>query len=154
MAINKAILLGNVGKEPDVRRLDSGSNVATFTLATTDRAFTKKDGTTIPERTEWHNIVAFGEGLVKTISMYVHKGTKLYIEGAIHNRTFDKKDGSKGYTSEIIIDKMELLGAPRQVQDDQPQQAAAPNAPAVPDYYTKPADQIDFNQPQKDDLPF
>ena len=86
MSVNKVILIGNVGKDPDVRYLDSGVAVATFSLATTDRAYTLANGTQVPERTEWHNIVLW-RGLAQTAEKYVRKGDKLYIEGkseAVH----------------------------------------------------------------------
>ena len=82
MSVNKAYLLGNVGKDPDVRANDNGK-WATFTLATTDRAYTTKSGTQVPERTEWHNIVVSHPGLVGVVEQYVRKGTKLFIEGKI-----------------------------------------------------------------------
>ena len=78
MSLNKVQLIGNVGKDPEVRYLDSGVAVATFPLATTDRAYTLANGTQVPERTEWHNIVLW-RGLAETVEKYVHKGDKLYI---------------------------------------------------------------------------
>ena len=85
MSLNKVQLIGNVGKDPDVRYLDNGVAVATFPLATTDRAYTLANGTQVPERTEWHNIVLW-RGLAETAEKYVHKGDKLYIEGKIPSR--------------------------------------------------------------------
>lgn len=82
MSLNKVQLIGNVGKDPDVRYLDNGVAVATFSLATTDRAYTLANGTQVPERTEWHNIVLW-RGLAQTAEKYVRKGDKLYIEGKI-----------------------------------------------------------------------
>ena len=84
MSVNKVILIGNVGKDPDVRYLDSGVAVATFSLATTDRAYTLANGTQVPERTEWHNIVLW-RGLAQTAEKYVRKGDRLYIEGKIRS---------------------------------------------------------------------
>ena len=86
MSLNKVQLIGNVGKDPEVRYLDSGVAVATFTLATTDRAYTLANGTQVPERTEWHNIVLW-RGLAETAEKYVHKGDKLYIEGKFIKET-------------------------------------------------------------------
>ena len=122
MSVNKVILLGNVGKEPDVRHPAQGQTVATFSLATSDRAYTNAAGATVPERTEWHNIVAWGKQ-AETIEKYVHKGTKLYIEGKLRTRTWEDKNAIKRYVTEIYIDTFELLGTkPSTV--DQPAPAA------------------------------
>ena len=94
MSVNKVILIGNVGKDPDVRYLDTGIAVATFSLATTDRAYTLQNGTQVPERTEWHNIVLW-RGLAQTAEKYVRKGDKLYIEGKIRSRSYDDQNGIK-----------------------------------------------------------
>ena len=110
MSVNKVILLGNVGKEPDVRHPAQGQTVATFSLATSDRAYTNAAGTTVPERTEWHNIVAWGKQ-AETIEKYVHKGTKLYIEGKLRTRTWEDKNAIKRYVTEIYVDSFELLGS-------------------------------------------
>ena len=123
MSLNKVQLIGNVGKEPEVRYLDSGVAVATFSLATTDRAYTLPNGTQVPERTEWHNIVLW-RGLAETAETYVHKGDKLYIEGKIRSRSYDDQNGVKRYVVEIFGDNMEML-TPRTVQASAPQQAAA-----------------------------
>ena len=108
MSVNKVILLGNVGKDPEVRYLDTGIAVATFPLATTDRAYTLANGTQVPERTEWHNLVLW-RGLAETAEKYVHKGDKLYIEGKIRSRSYDDQTGAKRYITEIFVDNMEML---------------------------------------------
>lgn len=125
MSLNKVQLIGNVGKDPDVRYLDSGVAVATFPLATTDRAYTLANGTQVPERTEWHNIVLW-RGLAETAEKYVRKGDKLYIEGKIRTRSYDDQNGIKRYVVEIFGDNMEML-TPRAVQQPvgQVQQPAA-----------------------------
>ena len=114
MSLNKVQLIGNVGKDPDVRYLDNGVAVATFPLATTDRAYTLANGTQVPERTEWHNIVLW-RGLAETAEKYVHKGDKLYIEGKIRSRSNDDQNGIKRYIVEIFADNMEML-TPRTTQ--------------------------------------
>ena len=126
MSLNKVQLIGNVGKDPDVRYLDSGVAVATFTLATTDRAYTLANGTRVPERTEWHNIVLW-RGLAEVAEKYVRKGDKLYIEGKIRSRSYDDQNGIKRYIVEIFGDNMEMLS-------QRPAQSAAPSAaqPAQP----------------------
>ena len=113
MSLNKVQLIGNVGKDPDVRYLDSGIAVATFPLATTERGYTLANGTQVPERTEWHNIVLW-RGLAETAEKYVHKGDKLYIEGKIRSRSYDDQNGIKRYVVEIFGDNMEML-TPRSV---------------------------------------
>ncbi len=114
MSLNKVQLIGNVGKDPDVRYLDSGVAVATFPLATTDRGYTLANGTQVPERTEWHNIVLW-RGLAETAEKYVRKGDKLYIEGKIRSRSYDDQNGVKRYVVEIFGDNMEMLSSPRPV---------------------------------------
>ena len=96
MSVNKVILIGNVGKDPEVRYLDTGIAVASFPLATTDRAYTLSNGTQVPERTEWHNLVLW-RGLAETAEKYVHKGDKLYVEGKIRTRSYDDQNGAKRY---------------------------------------------------------
>ena len=108
MSVNKVILIGNVGKDPDVRYLDSGVAVATFSLATTERGYTLQNGTQVPDRTEWHNIVLW-RGLAQTAEKYVHKGDKLYIEGKIRSRSYDDQNGVKRTIVEIFADNMEML---------------------------------------------
>ena len=101
MSVNKVILIGNVGKDPEVRYLDTGIAVASFPLATTDRAYTLSNGTQVPERTEWHNLVLW-RGLAETAEKYVHKGDKLYVEGKIRTRSYDDQNGAKRYVTEIF----------------------------------------------------
>ena len=132
MSVNKVILIGNVGKEPEVRYLDSGVAVATFSLATTERGYTLQNGTQVPDRTEWHNIVLW-RGLAQTAEKYVHKGDKLYIEGKIKSRSYDDQNGIKRTIVEIFADNMEMLtprGAaqPQMAAPAQPQQAQQPVA--------------------------
>ena len=141
MSVNKVILIGNVGKEPEVRYLDSGVAVATFSLATTERGYTLQNGTQVPDRTEWHNIVLW-RGLAQTAEKYVHKGDKLYIEGKIKSRSYDDQNGIKRTIVEIFADNMEML-TPRGAA--QPQMAA----PAQ----SQPAQQAVAGNPS-DDLPF
>lgn len=149
MSINKVILLGNVGKDPEVRYLDSGVAVATFPLATSDRAYTLANGTQVPERTEWHNIVLW-RGLAETAEKYVHKGDKLYIEGKIRTRSYDDQSGIKRYVTEIFADNMEMLTPKTAVPASQPSQGAA--QPAVQQPAQTQAMPAQDNP--ADDLPF
>lgn len=110
MSVNKAILLGNVGQDPTIKTTDSGIKVATLNIATTDRGYTLANGTQIPERTEWHNVVLW-KGLAEIVEKYVHKGDKLYVEGKIKTRSYDDNNGIKRYITEIFADSVELLGS-------------------------------------------
>jgi single-strand DNA-binding protein len=107
MSVNKVILVGNVGKDPEVRHLDSGVAVANFPLATSE-SYTAKNGDRVTT-TEWHNIVLW-RGLAEVAEKYVTKGRQLYIEGRIRTRSYDDKEGNKRYTTEIYGDVMQMLG--------------------------------------------
>ena len=111
MSVNKVILIGNVGKDPEIRYVEKDVAVANFTLATTERGYTSASGQTIPERTEWHNIVAW-RGLAKVAEGYIRKGTPIYVEGKLRTRTWvdEKNGGVTRYTTEIFADNIELLG--------------------------------------------
>ena len=109
MSVNKVILIGNVGKDPDVRYLENNVCVANFTLATTERGYTTQSGIQIPDKTEWHNIVVW-RGLAEIAEKYVRKGTQLYIEGKIRTRSWEDQNKIRRYTTEIYVDNMELLG--------------------------------------------
>ena len=145
MSVNKVILIGNVGKDPDVRYLDSGVAVANFTLATSDKVYTLANGTQVPERTEWHNIVLW-RGLAEVAEKYVHKGDKLYIEGKIRTRSYDDPSGAKRYITEIFADSMEMLTPKGCNQSYAPQQAQPQSAPVQ----SQPVPQDNST----DDLPF
>jgi len=107
MSINKAILVGNVGKDPEVRYLEGGASVASFSLATTE-VYKNKNGEKVSQ-TEWHNIVAWRH-LADLAEKYINKGKQLYIEGRITNRSWEDKDGVKRYTTEIVANTIQLLG--------------------------------------------
>lgn len=128
MSVNKAILIGNVGRDPEIKYFDNDRAVANFSLATTERGFRAANGTEVPERTEWHNISCWG-GLAKVVEQYVKKGDPLYIEGKIRTRSYDDKNGVKKYVTEINVDNLEMLGrrssggsqpAPTQQQSSNP----------------------------------
>lgn len=115
MAVNKVILVGNVGKDPETRYLDENTPVCKFPLATSE-VYRNRDGEKI-EQTEWHNIVLW-RGVAKVAEQYVKKGAQLYIEGRIRSRSYDDKDGIKRYITEIVGDNMQMLGR-RQDSDQQ-----------------------------------
>ncbi|UCG60540.1 MAG: single-stranded DNA-binding protein [Candidatus Zixiibacteriota bacterium] len=107
MSVNKAILLGNLGKDPELRYTPSGKAVATFPLATTER-WTGQDGQK-SESTTWHNIVAWGRQ-AEVIKEYLAKGRQVYVEGRIVNRSYDDKDGNKRYVSEVVVQNFQFIG--------------------------------------------
>ena len=164
MSVNKVILVGNVGKDPEIRYFENDRAVANFPVATTERGFTTSSGQQVPERTEWHNVVIWG-GLAKVAENYVRKGTQLYIEGKLRTRSWDDKDGNKRYTTEVYVDNLQLLGrksdnpgsgqaqgsgAPAQPQNQQPI-TAPPQAPASTNMGN---DDILGESSEQDDLPF
>ena len=146
MSINKVILLGNVGRDPEVKYLDQNMCVANVALATSERARTLPNGTQVPERTEWHNLV-FWRSLAQTVEKYVHKGDKLYVEGTIRTRNYDDQNGVKRYVTEIYVDTMEML-TPR----------GAANAPSEPKLAVQPQSQPNpvagADAADNSDLPF
>ena len=107
MSVNKVILLGNVGRDPEVRYVESRP-VASFPLATTDRAYTTREGAQIPERTEWHNIVMWGRD-AETAEKYIRKGSRLYIEGKLRTRVWEDRNTLKHNITEIYVESFELL---------------------------------------------
>ena len=108
MSLNKVMLIGNVGVEPEVKYVDRGVAVAQVRLATTERGYTLENGTQVPDRTEWHNVVLWRKQ-AELVEKYVHKGDKLYVEGKIHTRSYDDKNGVKRYGVEIWAEAIELL---------------------------------------------
>ncbi len=124
--MNKVMLIGNVGVDPDVRYVDKGVAVASLRLATTERGYTLPNGTSVPDRTEWHNIVLWKQ-LAETVERYVRKGDKLFIEGKLHTRSYDDRSGQKRYVVEIWADAMEML-SPRRAETPN-EGAAQPSNP-------------------------
>ena len=113
MSINKVILVGNLGKDPELRYTPSGSTVCIFSLATTEK-FKGKAGEA-REQTEWHNIVAWN-GLAEICGEYLHKGKQVYVEGKLQTRSYEDRNGVKRYKAEIVISQMQMLG--NKVSDD------------------------------------
>ena len=110
MSLNRVLLIGNVGRDPDVRYFDSGAAVASFTLATSERGYRLANGTEVPERTEWHNIVVRRD-LVPFVEKWVRKGSSLFVEGKIRTRSYDDQAGVKRYVTEIHADKLEFYSS-------------------------------------------
>ena len=101
-------MIGNVGKDPDVRYYEQDQAVAQLPLATTERGYTLQNGTQVPDHTDWHSLV-FYRGLAKVVEQYVHKGDKLYVEGRIRYRSYDDQKGQRRYVTEILVENMEML---------------------------------------------
>jgi single-strand DNA-binding protein len=135
--VNRAILVGNLGKDPDLRFTPNGQPVASFTLATNQK-WKDKNGQP-QERTDWHNIVVFGRQ-AEICKEYLRKGSSVYLEGRIQNRSYEDKDGIKKYRSEIIVSQMQMLGKATAAPADMEESAEA---------------ELETPQPaQDDDLPF
>ncbi|MDY6801962.1 MAG: single-stranded DNA-binding protein [Bacteroidota bacterium] len=138
MGVNKVILVGNVGKDPDVRHLDSGVTVASFPLATSE-TYRNKESQKVTN-TEWHNIVVW-RGLAEVVEKYVKKGDPLYLEGKIRTRSYDDKDGNKKYITEIITDNMQMLGSKQSNENASSEEK-------------QPETDIETPLQEEDDLPF
>ena len=139
--VNKVILVGNLGKEPEVRYLDSGVAVANFTLATTEN-YKNKQGERVSQ-TEWHNIVLW-RGLAEVAENWLKKGSSIYVEGKIRNRKWEDKEGVTRYTTEILGDNMTMLGGNRSTE------GATENKENVKKDSESPNSKVD----ESDDLPF
>ncbi len=103
-SVNKVILIGNLGRDPQVRRMNSGEAVVNFSVATTESWRDKGSGER-KDRTEWHNVVIFNENLAKIAEQYLKKGSKVYVEGQLQTRKWTDKDGSEKYTTEIVLQR-------------------------------------------------
>lgn len=117
--MNKVMLIGNVGKDPEVKYVDRGLCVATLWLATTERGYKTATGGEVPERTTWHYVV-FWRSLAEIVERYVHKGDKLYVEGEIYYRTIEEKNGTSRRQVEIVANTMEML-TPKKDKEAAPQ---------------------------------
>ena len=169
MSVNKVILIGNVGKDPDVRYLENNVRVANFPLATTERGYTMSNGTQVPDRTEWHTIVVW-RGLAEVAEKYVRKGARVYIEGKIKSRTYEDKMGNRRYITEIYAEDMQILTRPQNQEGQQQNQYSANQystqtttpvaqpvvAPQIVEQPTEPVSQTFVGAPTSmdDDLPF
>ena len=130
MSVNKAILLGNLGRDPELRYTPSGKAVASFSLATSER-WTSQDGQK-QESTTWHNIVVWGK-LAEVMKEYLHKGSQVYIEGRIANRSYDDKDGNKKYVSEVVVQNFSFVGGTSDSHSESaPASETASAPPAAP----------------------
>ena len=141
--INKVILVGNLGKDPEVRHLEGGISVANFTLATNEY-YKDKQGTRV-ERTEWHNIAAW-RGLAEMAEKYLKKGQQVYVEGKIRTRQYQDKENQTRYITEIIADEITMLGGRPQGADGQASANGTTAAVEAPQTFRQ--------EPELDQLPF
>jgi len=144
--IHKVILMGNAGKDPEIRRMDNNLVFARFTLATDERW--SKDGN-VTEHTEWHNIIMW-RGLAEKAEKFVRKGTMVYVEGRLRSRSYDDKDGIKRYVTEILADVM----VPVEFKSDGGQSIPLPPAPQSVSTEQPPVVTNDLDSAPPDDLPF
>jgi single-strand DNA-binding protein len=148
MYINKAILFGNLTRDPELRALPSGMNVVNFSIAT-NRVFRDRDGKK-QEQTDFHNVVVFGRQ-ADTVNQYLKKGSSVFVEGRMQTRSWEGKDGEKKYRTEVVADRVQFGpkgsggGASRGAQPDEVESADAPSGPGI-EY---PKDEIN-----PDDIPF
>ena len=142
--INKVILIGNLGIDPDMRATGNGTQVCNFSLATSD-TWTDKDTGERKERTEWHRVVVWAK-LAEIAGQYLRKGSKVYIEGGLRTRKWQGQDGQDRYTTEIHANQMVMLGGGSEEQNTQPQRQQA----------AQPQQQADFQAADDfdDDIPF
>ena len=138
--MNKVMLIGNVGKEPNVHYYDADQAVAQVSLATTEKGYTLANGTQVPDHTDWHNLVFYRQ-LAKIVEKYVHKGDKLYVEGKVRYRSYDDKQGKRHNITEIYVDNMEMLTSRSG--------ASAPTSAPAPSSTPSPAETT-----ENKDLPF
>lgn len=126
--MNKIMLIGNVGKDPEVKYVEQGVAVARLSLATTERGYALPNGTQVPDRTDWHNVILWRR-LAEVVEKYVHKGDKLYIEGRVRYTTYDDKRGVRHNMTEIWADNMEMLSPKAQTNTPQSNISTAPIQP-------------------------
>lgn len=145
-SVNKVILIGNLGKDPDIRRLENGSTVASFPLATSE-IYTDRNSGEKKEITDWHDIVVW-RGLAEIAEKYIRKGTKIYVEGKLKKRSWQDKDGNTRYSTEVVGDEITILS-----RNDAPERKSSP--------YTKFEDNNQLSSltdelkiDDSDDLPF
>ena len=145
-SVNKVILIGNLGKDPEVRHLENGAAVANFSIATSENYKDRKTGEKVSQ-TEWHNIVAW-RGLAEIAEKYLKKGAKVYIEGKLKTRTWQDKDGNNRYSTEVITDNLTMLGSTLDSMASSNQENSTENE-------SKPSPEKEFSSPdENDDLPF
>lgn len=158
MSVNKVILIGNVGQDPEIRSTNDGREIASFSMATTETWKDKVTGER-KDKTEWHRIVIFSQGLVGIVKNYVKKGSKLYIEGQLQTRKWTGKDGVEKYTTEIVLQNfnstMQMLDSRNTADSSADSNSPNNNAQNNAQNSEKPATKNEsFNEELDDDIPF
>ena len=154
-SVNKTILLGNLGRDPEIRSMQSGAKMASFSIATSKR-WKDRNTQEQKEKTSWHNIVVFGDGLVDIVEKYVKKGSKIYVEGELQTRKWQDKDGNDRYTTEVILQgyncNLTLLDSRNNSQISNESMSATENASAIDDnsFDKSSSDSNDLDE----DIPF
>lgn len=146
-SVNKVILVGNLGADPETRYQTSGDAITNIRLATTDKWKDKASGE-MKEATEWHRVAFFGR-LAEVAGEYLKKGSQVYVEGRIRTRKYQDKDGNERYSTEIIGDRMQMLGS--RAGSGEPREPAEAKGEAKPAAAKKPAGKFDD---MEDDIPF
>ncbi len=143
-SVNKVILIGNLGKDPEVRHLENGSVVASFPLATSE-SYTDRQSGEKKENTDWHDIVCW-RGLAEIAGKYLHKGSQVYIEGKLRKRSWQDKEGNVRYTTEVVADELTLLSkTERETKTEVPYQKEVPNpSSTLTNFDSKPDDNVPF----------
>ena len=154
-SVNKVILVGNLGADPEIRRMNSGDQVATLRIATSDTWRDRNTGER-RERTEWHSVVIFNENLVKVVEQYLKKGAKVYIEGQLQTRKWQDQNGNDRYTTEVVLQKyrgeLQMLDSRG---DDGGSKAATNNQnSAIGSQYAAQKGRTSYQAPLDDDVPF
>ena len=134
-SINQATIIGFVGDEPKTATAQNGTTIASLSIATTEKGYTKDNGTKVEDKTEWHNIVAFGR-LAEVIKNYVHKGASVYVQGKMRTRAYEDKNNIKRYITEIVAETFQML-------DRKPTNVIQSTT-----------GQVSYQEPQQDDYPF
>lgn len=134
--MNKVMLIGNVGADPEVRYVEQGVAVARLSLATTERGYTLQNGTQVPDHTDWHNVILWRR-LAEIVEQYVHKGDKLYVEGRLRYSSYDDRHGQRRFKTEIWADNFELFS--QRGQNNTAVSSAAPSSVGSTDAETLPS---------------
>ncbi|MBL4652404.1 MAG: single-stranded DNA-binding protein [Flavobacteriales bacterium] len=151
-SVNKVILVGNLGKDPEVRHFENGGSVASFPLATTESYKNKETGERVTMPTDWHNISIRRPGLAKVAETYLKKGQQIYVEGKLRTRTYEK-DGSTRYITEVVLDDFTMLSSKGDNNNSTAVVEQQPTAEAEPKKVKEIKPKIESAE-EKDDLPF
>jgi len=152
-SVNKVILLGNLGRDPEIRSMQSGKKMASFSIATSKR-WKDRNTQEQKENTSWHNIVVFNEGLVDVIEKYLKKGSKIYVEGELSTRKYQDKEGNDRYTTEVVLQgynsTLTMLGSNTSTSTQQVSSVASTNDQLDDNFDSTPSDSSNTD----DDIPF